>query len=347
MVNVWNHHATPPLLRRAGVVTVAAMLGAGLWAGAVGRPPGAHAVTRAATTRDVAGAATSPNTTVVRALAQGTPAPRVPRHPRVTGGMVVAGRHRLLVQLECRHNGTVRLARPTGQIGARHFTCRRHHATAAFRLPHPALRRGFTAAGQRLRAIIRSRGVTVRTRVTLRPPPWQHHEHRRVSTNRTATQQLANAAGDVYWRDAQAICQGSGSGTGGTLVVDPSPWALLDAAGFGDQVWWKAWIYAVNPSTGVGHWEDITGEWRHYVPWPDGAGTDGTIYDDGAGLVVNIGGTTAPGVYLAPVTATIGSGWLVFPYIEAYSRSAGSMTHLVPVDAQTVQVVAPNGCQFQ
>ncbi len=312
-------------------------------------------------------------TTRVREVANDPPVPghhpayvplHAPKRPAITGGMMHPGRM-LMIQLMCRHSGKV-LIRNHGRLISQHrFTCRHWNASPMLKMPVATLRQARSAHGVRLLVVIKSGRAVRRTMITLHKFGNTSAQANRSSQSRTTarsagvsalTPKQMSAPGatgvfDEYWKDTATHCLGSGTGSGGAITIGPRAYALLAAADFGaEQVYWKAWIYYVNATTGQGDFQQISADWEPpYVPYPNGASQSGSF--DPNTLVVTVGGVSAPGQSPPTANANINpGGFYVWPLIEAWSASGGDQWASVPVYAGDVTAPAsytdPNWCVF-
>lgn len=152
-------------------------------------------------------------------------------------------------------------------------------------------------------------------------------------------------AEDYLWPDTSTVCIGSGAGTGMSMAIAVTESTPFTATHYGEEVYYQVWLHVYNPATGRMWYVQLT-DWDHYTLRENGAGSSGSISWDGGQPTVNIGGTTAPGVWRTPVKAWAYAGLWVKPYVRAYTASGGYAFHSTPIDANSVQTDPTWGCRY-
>jgi hypothetical protein len=267
-----------------------------------------------------------------------------PTRLAVTSGIFENGE--LVLQLQCGQNGSARFTR-TGSasivVASTGFSCSAYHTASLSLRLGSQLQRLASSGGLQLVVDVRSGVARVRVPVTLQ-----------AATQARSTQSAARVTGfDQMWNNSDAYCMGSGAGAGrgGQVVAGPAGYASLGAHSYGERVYWRAWLYWVNPATGQNGWSEEPGlgdNWHYYNYLPNGATASGQgINVSNQGVTVMIGGTTAPGVAPAPARFTVNSGFYVMPVIESWSQSNGDAWNQVRVtSSDSATVTTTNYCLF-
>jgi len=156
----------------------------------------------------------------------------------------------------------------------------------------------------------------------------------------------ANAE-EYSWPYASSVCVGSGAGTGFAMTIGVTEDNPLNASHLGEDVYWRAWVHTYDPRTGEMQMLQVS-EWAHYTLKENGVASSGGISWNADGTpTVMIGGTTAPGVWTVPVSLFVVQGLWAKPYVEAWTASGGTMTHAVPIDANSVDTDPSYGCYYR